>query len=76
MTNYVILALCVIVILSYIFDISGRYSKIPGVISAYPPGNWPPDDRQAIEYEDSKPAANFAGDRDNWSDTDRSGGKP
>lgn len=32
MTNYIILALCVVVILSYIFDISGRYSKIPGVI--------------------------------------------
>ncbi len=32
MTNYIILALCVIVVLSYIFDISGRYSKIPGVI--------------------------------------------
>lgn len=32
MTNYIILVLCVIVILSYIFDISGRYSKIPGVI--------------------------------------------
>jgi len=32
MTNYIILALCIIVILSYIFDISGRFSKIPGVI--------------------------------------------
>ena len=32
MTNYIILFLCIIVILSYIFDISGRYSKIPGVI--------------------------------------------
>ncbi len=32
MTNYIILALCVIVILSYIFDISSRFSKIPGVI--------------------------------------------
>lgn len=32
MTNYIILVLCIIVILSYIFDISGRYSKIPGVI--------------------------------------------
>lgn len=32
MTNYIILALCIVVILSYIFDISGRYSKIPGVI--------------------------------------------
>ena len=32
MTNYIILVLCIVVILSYIFDISGRYSKIPGVI--------------------------------------------
>jgi hypothetical protein len=32
MTNYIILVLCVVVLLSYIFDISGRYSKIPGVI--------------------------------------------
>jgi Kef-type K+ transport system membrane component KefB len=32
MTNYIILVLCVIIILSYLFDISSRYSKIPGVI--------------------------------------------
>jgi len=32
MTNYLILVLCVIIILSYLFDISGKYSKIPGVI--------------------------------------------
>lgn len=32
MTNYIILVLCVIVILSYLFDISSRYSRIPGVI--------------------------------------------
>ncbi|MGI6324180.1 MAG: hypothetical protein ACOXZO_12800 [Bacteroidales bacterium] len=32
MTNYIILALCVIIILAYIFDISSRFSKIPGVI--------------------------------------------
>jgi potassium/hydrogen antiporter len=32
LTNYVILTLCVIVILSYIFDISFKYSKIPGVV--------------------------------------------
>ncbi len=32
MTNYIILALCIIVILSYIFDITSKYSKIPGVI--------------------------------------------
>lgn len=32
MTNYIILFLCVIIILSYLFDISSRYSKIPGVI--------------------------------------------
>lgn len=32
MTNFIILVLCIVVILSYIFDISSRYSKIPGVI--------------------------------------------
>jgi cell volume regulation protein A len=32
MTTYIILALCLIVILSYIFDITSKYSKIPGVI--------------------------------------------
>ncbi len=32
MTNYIILALCIIVIISYSFDISGSFSKIPGVI--------------------------------------------
>jgi Kef-type K+ transport system membrane component KefB len=32
MTNYIILALCIIVILSYIFDITSKYSKIPSVI--------------------------------------------
>ncbi len=32
MTYYIILALCVIVILAYIFDITSKYSKIPGVI--------------------------------------------
>ncbi len=32
MTNYIILAFCVIIILSYLFDISSKYSKIPGVI--------------------------------------------
>jgi len=32
MTYYIILALCVIVILSYIFDITSKYTKIPGVI--------------------------------------------
>ena len=32
LTNYVILALCVIILLSYIFDISFKYSKIPGVV--------------------------------------------
>lgn len=31
MTNYIILALCIIVILSYIFDITSKFSKIPGV---------------------------------------------
>jgi hypothetical protein len=32
MTSYIILVLCVIVILSYLFDITSRYSRIPGVI--------------------------------------------
>jgi len=32
LTNYVILGLCVLVILSYLFDISFKYSKIPGVV--------------------------------------------
>lgn len=32
MTNYIILALCVIIILSYLFDLSSRYSRVPGVI--------------------------------------------
>lgn len=32
MTNYIILALCIVIILAYIFDISSRFSKIPGVI--------------------------------------------
>jgi cell volume regulation protein A len=32
MTDYIILALCIIIILAYIFDISSRFSKIPGVI--------------------------------------------
>ncbi|MDX9773636.1 MAG: hypothetical protein RBT02_09520 [Bacteroidales bacterium] len=32
MTNYIILVLCIIIILSYLFDISAKYSKIPGVI--------------------------------------------
>ncbi len=32
MTNYIILVLCVIIILSYLFDLSSRYSRVPGVI--------------------------------------------
>jgi len=32
LTDYVILGLCVIVILSYLFDITFKYSKIPGVV--------------------------------------------
>jgi hypothetical protein len=32
MTTYIIIALCILIILSYIFDISSKYSKIPGVI--------------------------------------------
>ena len=31
-SNYVILTLCILVLLSYIFDISFKYSKIPGVV--------------------------------------------
>ena len=31
-TNYVILALCIIVLLSYLFDVSFSYSRIPGVV--------------------------------------------
>jgi Kef-type K+ transport system membrane component KefB len=31
-TNYIILALCILVLLSYLFDITSRYSKIPSVI--------------------------------------------
>ena len=38
MTNYIILALCVIIILAYIFDLSSRFSKIPGVILLIPLG--------------------------------------
>lgn len=32
MTYHIILVLCIIVILSYVFDITAKYSKIPGVI--------------------------------------------
>ena len=32
LTDYVILGLCVVVLLSYFFDITFKYSKIPGVI--------------------------------------------
>jgi len=32
MTNYIILALCVLILLAYFFDITSRFSKIPGVI--------------------------------------------
>ncbi len=32
MTNYIILILCLLIILSYIFDITSKYSRIPGVI--------------------------------------------
>lgn len=32
MTNYIILILCVIILLSYLFDITSRYSRIPGVM--------------------------------------------
>jgi hypothetical protein len=32
MDYYLLIALCVIIIISYIFDITGKYTKIPGVI--------------------------------------------
>lgn len=32
MANYIILVLCVIIVLAYIFDITSKFSKIPGVI--------------------------------------------
>lgn len=32
MTNYIILTLCLLILLAYLFDITSRYSKIPGVI--------------------------------------------
>jgi cell volume regulation protein A len=32
MTNYIILVISIIIVLSYLFDISSRYSKIPAVI--------------------------------------------
>ena len=32
LTDYVILGLCVIILLSYLFDITFKYSKIPGVV--------------------------------------------
>jgi potassium/hydrogen antiporter len=32
MTDYIILTLCVFILLAYIFDISSKFSKIPGVI--------------------------------------------
>jgi cell volume regulation protein A len=31
MTNYIILALCLIIIVAYLFDITSKYTKIPGV---------------------------------------------
>ena len=32
MTNYIILTLCILVLLAYFFDITSKYTKIPGVI--------------------------------------------
>lgn len=32
MTNYIILVLCIIIILAYIFDITSRYTRVPGII--------------------------------------------
>ena len=32
MTNYIILVLCLLILLAYLFDITSRYSRIPGII--------------------------------------------
>jgi hypothetical protein len=32
MTNYIILALCLIVLIAYLFDITSKYTKIPGIV--------------------------------------------
>ena len=32
MTYYILIALCVVIIFSYIFELSAKYTKIPGVI--------------------------------------------
>ena len=32
MTNYLLIALCVIILVSYIFDVTSKYTKVPGVI--------------------------------------------
>ncbi|NJO91555.1 MAG: hypothetical protein HC831_23280 [Chloroflexia bacterium] len=32
MTYYLLISLCVIVIISYIFELTGKFTKIPGVI--------------------------------------------
>lgn len=32
MTYYILLTLCLIVLVSYVFEVTGRYSKVPGVI--------------------------------------------
>lgn len=32
MTNYIILGLCLLILLAYLFDITSKYTKIPGVI--------------------------------------------
>ena len=32
MTNYIILVLCLLILLAYLFDITSKYSKIPGVV--------------------------------------------
>ncbi|MCU0455936.1 MAG: hypothetical protein MUE74_06505 [Bacteroidales bacterium] len=32
MTNYIIITLCLLILLSYLFDITSRYSKIPSVL--------------------------------------------
>lgn len=32
MTNYIILALCLIVLIAYLFDITSKYTRIPGIV--------------------------------------------
>jgi potassium/hydrogen antiporter len=32
MTYYVLIALCIIIVISYVFDLTGKYTKVPGVL--------------------------------------------